>query len=331
VSNAEPDPVLHVPARDVPVPSSVSAEAQSFLAAGLMIPRPYPSLDDHDAWRRYVAEGDAAMAQMLEFSDEAASDVRVQETRVADAAVYVSRPQHTTADDRRVFLDVHGGGLIQGGGPLCRALGAQLAKRIGAVVWSVDYRMPPDHPFPAGVDDCLATYRTMLEEHHPEEIVIGGASAGGNLAAATVLRARDEGLPMPAAVVLLTPQIDLTESGDSFHANLGLDTVLAQSLMPANVLYAAGHDLVHPYVSPLFGDFTDGFPPTLLTAGTRDLFLSNAVRMHRSLRAAGVQADLYLVEAGPHAAFFGLAPEDRALDDELRRFLDRHWARRSAA
>lgn len=98
-------------------------------------------------------------------------------------------------------------------------------------------------------------------------------AARGNIAAATILRARDEGLLLPAAAVLLTAELDLTESGDSFHANMGVDTVLTQSLMPANLLYAAGHDLTDPYVSPLFGDFAKGFPSTILTAGTRDLFL----------------------------------------------------------
>ncbi len=86
----------------------------------------------------------------------------------------------------------------------------------------------------------------------------------------------------------MTPELDLTESGDSFYTLLGVDTALTSRLMPANLLYAAGHDLTHPYVSPLFGDFTKGFPPTLLVSGTRDLFLSNTVRMHRALRAAGI-------------------------------------------
>lgn len=122
-----------------------------------------------------------------------------------------------------------------------------------------------------------------------------------------------------------TPEVDLTESGDSFQTNIGLDTMLTQSLMPANLLYAGGHDLTHPYVSPLFGDFTQGFPPTILTTGTRDLFLSNTVRMHRALRAVGVPAELHVMEAASHTGFLGYAPEDEELDDEVRRFMDAHW------
>ena len=90
--------------------------------------------------------------------------------------------------------------------------------------------MPPDHPYPAALDDCLTVYRRLLEQQPPEHIVVGGGSAGGNLAAALMLRARDEGLPMPAALVLLTPEVDLTESGDTFQTNLGIDTVLQSRL-----------------------------------------------------------------------------------------------------
>ena len=168
----------------------------------------------------------------------------------------------------------------------------------------------------------MAAYRALLSDRDAGEVIVGGGSAGGNLAAALLLRARDEGLPLPAAAVLLTPEADLTESGDSFQTNLGLDNVLTQSLMPANLLYANGHDLTDPYLSPLFGDFTKGFPPTFLSTGTRDLFLSNTVLLHRKLRSAGVPADLHVLEAAGHGGFLGTAPEDRELrprDPQVRR------------
>ena len=126
---------------------------------------------------------------------------------------------------------------------------------------------------------------------------------------------------MLAGLVLMTPEVDLTESGDSFTTNLRLDNILSGSLMPANLLYANGHDLSHPYLSPLFADVT-GWPPTFIQAGTRDLFLSNAVRMHRKLRNAGVDAELHVFEAMPHGGFGG-APEDLEMAAERRRFLDR--------
>jgi monoterpene epsilon-lactone hydrolase len=321
----EDPPSLRVPARDIPVPRSVSPEAQAFLAAGSFVHDiTLPPVDDPDAWRAFVAMGEAAMVPVVEARVRAFAGT-VEERTVADRCVYVVTPDGVDPADGRRFLDVHGGGLTGGAGPLCRAMGIIAAERVRATTWTIDYRMPPDHPYPAALDDVLAAYRSMLDEHRPDDIVVGGESAGGNLAAALVLRARDEGVPLPAGVVLLSPEVDLTESGDSFQTNLGIDSVLSGSLMPANLLYAGGHDLADPYVSPLFGDFSKGFPATLLSAGTRDLFLSNAVRMHRSLRRAGVEAELHLKEAAPHSAYFGMAPEDEDIDEEVRAFAVRQW------
>jgi acetyl esterase/lipase len=224
--------------------------------------------------------------------------------------------------DTPIFLDIHGGGLVMGGGEACVAMTVPSAMNRYMITWAVDYRMPPLHPYPAALDDCLAVYRKALEERDTRDIFVGGASAGGNLAPALLLRARDEGLAMPAALVLLTPEVDLTESGDTFRTLLGIDSVLG-SLMSTNLLYADGHDLADPYLSPLFGDLS-GFPPTYLQSGTRDLFLSNTVRMHRRLRAAGVDAELHIGEAMPHGGFSGDTPEDLELVAELARFLDKH-------
>jgi monoterpene epsilon-lactone hydrolase len=314
---------LHVPARDIPVPSSVSPQAQAALARGRLELPEYPALHDITGWRSLIAASDAAVTPMV-LARAAKVACEVQHTEVERARVYIVSPSNLSADDKRVFLDIHGGGFITGGGECCRAMAIATAARVGARVWSVDYRMPPEHPYPAGLDDCVATYRALLRNYCPEQIIVGGGSAGGNLAAALILRVRDANLPLPAAALLLTPELDLTESGDTFRTNLGVDTLLTRSLMPANLLYAAGYDLAHPYVSPLFGDFAKGFPPTLLMSGTRDLFLSNTVRMHRALRAAGVQAELHILEAAPHGGFGG-APEDQDIEREVRRFAEAHW------
>lgn len=317
---SENHPVLHVPAREIPVPISISAKAQATLARGNMEFPEYPSQDDHAAWRKFIATMDAALLPMAEARISGAAAV-VDEIVVEGAKIFVITPAGVSTE--HVYLDLHGGGLIMGGGAGCRAFGIATAMRVGARVWAVDYRMPPDHPYPAALDDCIAAYRALLHDYDPGNIIVRGGSAGANLAAALILRARDEGLPLPAAAVLLTPELDLTESGDSFRTNLGLDNILTGSLMPANKLYAAGHDLTHPYLSPLFGDFSKGFPPTLLASGTRDLFLSNAVLMHRALRAANVSAELHILEAAPHGGFGG-APEDLELEREVCRFVEAH-------
>ena len=211
--------------------------------------------------------------------------VDVEALTADGVTVYVITPRDV--DDERVYLDLHGGAFIVGGGELCQGTGVMTSRRMRMRVWSVDYRMPPDHPYPAAVDDCLAAYRALLEERHPEQIVIGGGSAGGNLAAAVILRARDEGLPLPAAAILLTPAMDLTHSGDSWKTNLGVDTVLTGGDPRAIQLYVGGADPRDAYVSPLFGDYSSGFPPAFLASGTRDVLLSDTVRTHRALPRGG--------------------------------------------
>jgi acetyl esterase/lipase len=311
-----------IPQRVVRPPRTISEQAQASLAAPPSFASPgYPPLDDHDGWRAYIAAANEGLLPRFAGVEEKIG-AAVEVLEVDGVTVYdISLPG---VDPDRIVLDVHGGALVMGAGECCRAMGVASAARAGARTWSVDYRVPPDHPYPAAVDDCLAVYRALLRTYDPGSIVIGGGSAGGNIAAATILRARDEGLPLPAAAVLMTPELDLTESGDTFQTNLGVDNVLVRSLMGANLLYANGHDLTDPYVSPLFGDFTKGFPPTFLQAGTRDLFLSNAVLMHRKLRAAGIDAELHVWEAMPHGGFGG-TPEDADVALEVRRFVAAHW------
>lgn len=312
---------LRVPAREIPVPTHVSQGAQARLAAARPLGAGYPALDDTEGWKRHIATADAVILQMLADHPPFVGEIR--DLSDGGARGFELVPAGVDPADRRVYLEIHGGALVMGGGEVCSVMARIAARMVGARVVAVDYRMAPEHPFPAALDDCLAFYRRLLREHDPKEIIVGGGSAGGNLAAATILRARDEGLPLPAAAVLISPEVDLTESGDSFHTNAGIDGM--GSLMQVNLLYASGRDLADPYLSPLFADFAKGFPPTLLTAGTRDLFLSNAVRMHRRLRAAGVPAELHVLEAAAHGAFGGATPEEAELDADVRGFCDRHW------
>jgi monoterpene epsilon-lactone hydrolase len=303
------------------MPSSISPAAQAILAAPRTPLPDFPALEDKAAWRHYGAAGDARALELVRQSG-AIFGGQVATREYARVRCYVAIPQGVSCSDNRVLVDMHGGAFISGGGEVCKAWASVLAHRVRARVCSIDYRMPPDHPYPCGLNDCVAVYGELLRERRPEEIVVSGLSAGGNLAAALILRARDEGMALPAGVVLMSPEVDLTESGDSFQTNLGIDAF--GSLRAANLLYADGQDLAGPYLSPLFGDFGKGFPPALLTTGTRDLFLSNTVRMHRALRAAGVPAELHVLEAGPHRGFPG-APEQVELDREIRRFLDDVW------
>jgi epsilon-lactone hydrolase len=315
---------IRLPERDIPVPSTVSPEARAVMESPPGASFEFPALDDPEAWRMMIAAHDGAIAAMM-AGRAAAAPVTVESRDLADCRVYEITPAGLDDGDERVYLDIHGGGFIWGGGELCRTMAAGTAIRMAARVWAVDYRMPPDHPFPAALDDCLAAYRALLGERSPERIIIGGASAGGNLAAALILRARDEGLPLPAAVVLMTPGADLTEAGDSHQVNLGLDPLIPGSARQPFLLYAAGQELSHPYLSPLNGDFTRGFPPAILTTGTRDMLLSDTVLLHRALRRAGIPAELHVTEAAGHGGFMGMAPEDQEILREVRHFADTHW------
>lgn len=304
-----------------PAPNFLSEIAQAALEVPI-VRMPTPELDDHAGWTALVEQTDEMVAQMLGgITFPMTSELQ----QIGGVPTYVVVPDGApTGEGSPVFLSIHGGALIVGGGDLTRVMTEISALSAPIVHWAPDYRMPPAHPYPAALDDVVAVYKALLEVRDPSQIIVGGGSAGGNLAAALLLRAKAEGLPMPAGLLLLTPEVDLTESGDSFvtlaHVSVGL-----QSLHAENRLYAGGAELTDPYLSPLFGDVT-GFPPTLLISGTRDLFLSNTVRMHRKLREAGVAADLHIFDARPHAGY-GNAPEEAAVSIEIGTFVSKQLGR----
>jgi acetyl esterase/lipase len=283
----------------------------------------WPSADDKDAWRRQLAAGVAAREQMAAAMLTSVK-CAVETTKISGVLCYDCVPSDALSRNSPVYLFVHGGAFVVGDGAFAKAQGARTADALGVRTVSVDYRMPPDHPFPAAPEDCVTVYEALIDKVDSSNVVIGGSSAGGNIAAAATLMIRDRGLPLPAGTVLLTPEVDLTESGDTFRTNETLDVVLKGGLPECNALYANGHDLRHPYLSPLFADFTRGFPPTLVQSGTRDLFLSNSVLLHRKLRDAGIDAELHVWEAMPHGGFIpGEAPENAEIQAEVLRFIKR--------
>jgi acetyl esterase/lipase len=198
-------------------------------------------------------------------------------------------------------------------------------------VISVDYRMPPVAYFPAALDDVVAVWREALKAYRADRMAVFGSSAGGALTLEMVLRLKQLGLPLPAAIGPGTPMADLTGVGDSFAANAFVDNVLvsrAGACDPAAQLYAHGHDLKDPLLSPIYGDI-HGFPPAILTTGTRDLLLSNTVRVHRKLKDAGVEAELNVFEAMSHANYAAddTAPETHQAFGDIAKFFDRHLAK----
>lgn len=321
-------PGLQVPARVIPVPKTISPEAQ----AALSQPNPFAASADPDpsdtaAWEQHIRQRDEMLKPMFASRGAAHRPSALKEHKLSHATLYEIEPTTLAPQANKAVLYVHGGGFIIGGGEAAALAAFELAKLTGIRTFSIDYRMPPSFPFPAGLDDTVEAYRYLLRRYDAAHLAVYGPSAGGGLAASCLLKARDLGEPMPGACVLHSPEADLTESGDSFETNNGIDPVLKR-LTHSIALYAQGHDLKDPYLSPLFGDFKKGFPPTILTAGTRDLFLSNTVLMHRALRRAGIPATLAIWEAMGHAGFFGIAPEDsEVLHEQVDFILDRLRAR----
>jgi acetyl esterase/lipase len=244
--------------------------------------------------------------------------------------VFVVKPASLPPANRdRLLLHLHGGGYVLYPGEAGAGEAMLMAAYGQFRAISVDYRMAPDSPFPAALDDAMAVWRALLASNDPRKMGVFGSSAGGGLTLALILRAKSGGLPLPAAIAPGTPWVDLTGDGDSILANAFVDNVLVANegwVAAAAKLYAAGRDLRDPLLSPIFGDFS-GFPPAILTSGTRDLFLSDTVRAHRKLRQAGVKAVLQVFEGQSHAQFLiPFAPETEEAIGEIVRFFNAHLA-----
>lgn len=232
-----------------------------------------------------------------------------------------------TRNDAIIFY-IHGGAFIMG--EAADTGSVLLADRLKRPVLSVEYRLAPEHPHPAALQDCLTAWRAAAGAGKP--VIMIGMSAGATLVMTTLLAARDLDLPQPAAVVLLTPDSDLGMLGDSLDANDGRDPILTWEgqLDIALPAYIAGHDTHDPLLSPVYGAYDPGWPPTLIVSGTRDVLLSSCIRLERAMRAGGAPVRLSLHEGMWHAfTFVPSLPEGRASLDEIDGFIADVLARTS--
>ncbi len=256
-------------------------------------------------------------------------DVSVTEAKIAGVTVrYVNPPKLASDHLSHIFIHLHSGGYVTSEGFAGVYEAIQLAHYLKMTVISVDYRMPPEHPFPAAVEDVVAVYKELLKRQGSKTIAIGGTSAGGGLSMAVIHKFKQEGLRLPGALFCGTPWTDLTKTGDSYFTNEGIDNTLITydgMLKAMAVIYAGGTDMKDPLISPVYGDFV-GFPPTYLVTGTRDLFLSNTIRAHRKLKTSGAITDLNIYEGASHGVYFALfdSPENRQVYSELGSFLYKH-------
>jgi len=260
-----------------------------------------------------------AMERLVPLPPRGTETVRVDAGGVpADS---ITRPASL---HHRYVLYLHGGGYRVGSPVTYRHFTWRMADAACACVLIIDYRLAPEHPFPAALDDALAAYRWLLRQD-PKKIVVMGDSAGGGLALALLMKLRDEGLPLPAAAVALSPWTDLALTGASLAQNAAADPMLnAGDLPQAAADYLAGADPRDPYVSPLYGD-PAGLPPVLIQVGGDEILRDDAVRMANKLRAANPRTELQVWPMMPHVwqAYAPVMPEARAAIAEIAGFVRR--------
>lgn len=328
--NAAPGPRT-VPGRSIPVPTTVSPAFSAVVGGPYRAPAWDADPQTPQAWKDLIGKLAAQGAAKLPGWREKLG-VESEQAEIAGVKVFILTPKALKPENaKRVILNLHGGGYVYNPGEAGTQEGILLAAYGGIKVIVPDYRMPPDFPYPAAMDDAMAVYKAMLKTTPADHIGVFGTSTGGGMTLALILRAKAEGVALPAAIAPGTPWSDMTETGDTYKTNEWLDNVLVSYhgyLVHAALLYANGHDLRDPQLSPIYGDF-HGFPPAILISGTRDLFLSNTVRTHRKLREAGVEAELNVFEGMSHAQYgFTMdSPETKAVFGEIAQFFDKHLAK----
>ena len=326
-----------VPTRWLPLPDTVSAAVRESLAADPIgvrqeAFRAVPQTTEQ--WLTLVQAFDEPIReQTLELID--ARPVSVEAAEVAGVPVFHVIPDKVAAHhEGNLFVHAHGGAFVLGGGIGAAAEALEVAASAGIRAISIDYRMPPLNPYPAALDDLMAVYEHLLDDRPGSSMALGGTSAGGGLVLALAQRAVQQQLAGPACMVLGTPATDNSGCGDSYRTNEGIDRripTLAGFINACFELYAGDFDPRDPGVSPIYGSF-EGLPPALLVSGTRDLLLSNTVRTHLALRAAGSAADLLVFEGLSHGEYLTIpgASEKEQFLTELSHFLGRHLGREDA-
>lgn len=229
------------------------------------------------------------------------------------------------ADSGRVVIYFHGGAYVMGSVATHRNLVAHIARRTGARVLNVDYRLGPEHPFPAAVDDAVAAYRFVLESGVPaSKIAVAGDSAGGGLTAACLVALRDAGEAMPGAAVCISPWLDLSQSFGSWQSKADIDPMLEiEQIQTCADAYLGGADPKTPTASPIFANLR-GLSPLLVQVGTAETLLDESVEFAKRAKAAGVDATVDVAQDMIHVwhAFADLLPEGRDALDDLAAFLD---------
>jgi len=308
------EPAAHMP----PPPETLSAEARAQLAM-MVNAGPTPSIDIEQI--RFFTE---QMQAMVGAEQRKIHAVSVTDDVIAGVSVRRIARASGEVDRSRVLLNLHGGGFATDSGSLTENI--PIAALSGIEVVAVLYRLAPENPYPAAVDDALAVYKALLADHHPADIGVYGTSAGAVIGPQLMMRLRAESLPLPGVLGVFSGEPDLVGTADSLK--IFARSTEGQMLIDAKLGYVGEADPSDPMLSPIFGDLSF-FPPTLCLSSGRDVLLSGTVNLSRKLGDEGVAAELIVYDALPHAFWaYLLAPESEDAFRRMTAFLVKHLGRR---
>ena len=316
----DPQGTAHI-TRIVPLPKTVSPEARVYLSKPVYHPAPNASMAEKRAATDRMQAQDSA-------ANRALYPVNIASATLAGLPVRILTPVDAIPPEKanRVFINLHGGGFTTDSGSLTESI--PIAHLAQTKVVAVLYRLAPEHPFPAAVDDSVAVYKELIRTYKPENIAIYGASAGGILTAEVAVKIKQLGLPMPGALGIFTGSGDFSKVGDTsaIYSVVGLAGYLSPPREDGAWIsdYVGSTDPKDPVLSPLFADL-HRMPPTLFLSSTRDMMLSGTTILHRAFLHAGNDAQLVVFEALNHGFWYDASlPESREANELIVHFFDVH-------
>ena len=265
-------------------------------------------------------------AGMEKVAFKVADDINVETVTVAGRPAEWLRAPGIQAE--RAILYLHGGGYVMGSPNTHRSLGGEVSRAAQAAVLMLDYRLGPEEPFPAAVEDGVAAYKWLLDQGFgPQNLAIAGDSAGGGLTAATLVAARDQNVALPGAAVCISPWSDMTCSNESYQTRAEADPMVGGDIGKMADLYLQGKDTKDPYASPNFADLRS-LPPLLIQVGRDEVLLDDSIKLDQKAKADGVDSTLEIWEDMIHVwhAFHPMLPEGRDGIQRVGEFLREKWA-----
>jgi monoterpene epsilon-lactone hydrolase len=306
------EPAAHMP----PPPETLSAEAREYMATTAATPVPEMDMSQIVQMRFFTEQ----IQQMVGAEQRKTHAVTITEDTISGVSVRRIVREGGVADSKRVLMNLHGGGFAVDAGSLTENI--PIAALSGIEVVAVLYRLSPDHPYPAAVDDALAVYKALLADHDAADIGVYGTSAGAVIGPQLMMRLKAEGLPLPGVLGVFSGEPNLVGVADSLK--IFAQTFEGQALIEAKTAYVGQADPTDPLLSPIFGDLSF-FPPTLCVSSGRDVLLSGTVNLNRKLGDEGVHTELLVYDGLPHAFWaYILAPESEDAFRRMAGFLVKH-------